>query len=178
MIDRIKLFFKKKKRVSGDPISMDAEQLKETIEDLREYIKICEESSKYSNQRFDYLVIVLSSTGILFLANLLSYFNEKEVPINLNLFSGAIGLFVFTILINFISQYLSMKSHAEEARLSKKKISDIRQSSVYDERLYSTLQNQLDGLDGWVRLINIGTIFTLSLGAVFGIVFYLVGVAQ
>lgn len=173
---KLEPWFKKPKVENSEPVSLSDEEKEQLIKSNKEFLISCEESRKYSNQRLDYLAIILSSTGLIFISNVLSYFKEQSIPITTELFTCAVSLFVITILINFFSQYISLRSFSEEIKITRMKIEDAEYFQIYDENKFRRIQKSLDFLDALVVWINNATVVTIFLGAISSVLFYLVGV--
>jgi|GEM_PF-4297034 len=162
----MKLFIKWFKPRTHPSFRLTEERRDDFVEQLEGYILSCKESAKYSNQRFDYLVIVLSSAAIIFIANLLKFFHEQKIVLFLDYPLYAIGAFGLGIVLNFVSQYISLRSHLGEIHLTQKKVSDLRAERTFREALYARRQRILDRLDFTVILMNIVCLILLLVGAI------------
>lgn len=79
-------------------------------DELKERQKIVWQNMFYSIQRIDILIISVSGAGIYLCLEALKFMYQNKLPIHWALKWSA-GFFVFAIVINFISQYLSYKTN-------------------------------------------------------------------
>ncbi len=81
--------------------------------DFKERQKTVWQNMFYSIQRIDLLVISVSGAGIYLCLESLKFMYSNKLPINCSLKVSA-GFFVFAIVTNFISQFLSYQSNMND----------------------------------------------------------------
>jgi hypothetical protein len=99
---------------------MNEEELKDQkyIEELKEYVVTAESRIKYSLERFDILIISLSSGGLLLVMNLYTNFPcSNKTPINMSWFFFSIAL-----IINLLSQITGYLANKYDLRFTKNEI--------------------------------------------------------
>ena len=91
------------------------------IEDLKEYIKSAESRAKYSIERFDILIISLSSGGI---ALSVSFFDKFESIDKNNVFYGCL-FFAISLIINLLSQVTGYYANRNDIKYSNEEIREL-----------------------------------------------------
>jgi hypothetical protein len=91
------------------------------MDKVRERQKLSWEGMFYSMQRIDFLIISICGAGIYLCLNTIKHFAEKNQDIDLLIrISG--GLFLFGIIINFLSQIFGFKANEQDYLMCSAKI--------------------------------------------------------
>ena len=91
------------------------------IEDLKEYIKSAESRANYSIERFDILIISLSSGGI---ALSVRFFDKFESIDKNNVFYGCL-FFAISLIINLLSQVTGYYANRNDIKYSNEEIREL-----------------------------------------------------
>lgn len=86
--------------------------------ELEEYLKVLRKNKFYSAKRLDILVILISTSGILLITTVIK--NKLE---SIGLMVG-LALFALSIVINILTQILSMESHSLMEKIYTQKLSN------------------------------------------------------
>jgi len=133
---------------------------KEHLSDLKDYVSQAEERVKYSLERFDILIISLSSGGLVLALNLFKNFQKMSIEKNFLKLSWL--FFSLALIINLLSQvtgYLANKY-------------DIKGTN---NEIYELEKKELEGSQKWIdrhqktwnlltKWLNILSFFTLATG--------------
>ena len=97
------------------------EKLKEEkyIQKLKEHIKCCEDAMKYSLDRFDILIITLSSGALGFSMSFIKDVAKNNNYHHLTLLKFSWLLFGISLIANLLSQVTSFFAHQYELKISK-----------------------------------------------------------
>jgi len=137
---------------------------KKHIEYLKEYIKSAESRAKYSIERFDILIISLSSGGIALSVG----FYDKFESVNKNsVFYGCL-FFAISLIINLLSQVTGYYANRNDIKYSKEEIRELEKKQFkkdyqkYDcyKRIFDFLTNLFNGFS--LLGLIVGIVFILS----------------
>lgn len=107
-------------------------------DDLIEYLKELRNNKYYTRQRIDTILIVISTSGIFVLSNLL--IQEKYQLIGLK---ASVLFFALAIILNLISQVLSSELHTSIEHIYQKKINDLRYKNEIQEQQYKEKEKRI-----------------------------------
>ncbi|PHQ30183.1 hypothetical protein [Leeuwenhoekiella nanhaiensis] len=142
------------------------ENNKRKLQRLLEYRNLSYDAMVYSQQRMDLLIISISGAGIY------GILESKKIVItdvdildeNLdNLFSWGFALFVFAIIINFVSQYFSYKCHRADYRMYGDEIYVLENPKKKEEVEFEIkeLDNIAASSNKITRILNVASILSL-----------------
>lgn len=127
--------------------------------DYKERQKIVWQNMFYSIQRIDLLIISVSGAGIYLCLESLKFMYSNKLPVNYSL-KVAAGLFVLSIVANFISQFLSYHSNMNDYLYcveNQKEVQDDesqRKAIIYDDK-----SERFDKQNTYFNYISAGLMF-------------------
>jgi hypothetical protein len=137
--------------------------------------KIVWDSLFYTNQRMDLLIITISGAGIYTCGEVSKYFIEKKLPIS-NELKIAASLFVFSIIVNFISQWFASVTHnSDYCSIIYQLDDEIDESIPLEERelflkkrkeQIDHYENRSDSFNKWTLRCNTTSIVLMFLGLI------------
>lgn len=149
------------------------EKTPQVITDLRERKKLIWDSLFYSHQRMDLLIITISGAGLYAISEVCKYLLEQKIPVT-NFLKIAAALFVLSIIMNFLSQFFSAKTHhkdycstilqLEETRTPEQDAELVRYSDESQEHNKTT--HKLNVASMWLMFSGLLAL-TLTLFAIF-----------
>lgn len=117
------------------------------IEKLKEHIKCCEDAMKYSMDRFDILIISLSSGALGFSMSFIKDIAKANNYSFLGLLKFSWVLFGLALITNLLSQLTSYFAHKYEMKISKNLIRKEKgKESALNETKYETRKKRFDSL--------------------------------
>lgn len=140
---------------------------KKHISDLKEYLTKAEERVKYSSERFDILIISLSSGGLILALSLFenfknSYIDKSYIKLSWLFFSLA-------LIINLSSQVTGYLANKYDIKGTKNDIYKIEgKETLGNQKWIDRYQNISDFLTKW---FNIVSFISLTIGIIFLILF-------
>ena len=140
---------------------------KEHISDLKEYLTKAEERVKYSLERFDILIISLSSGGLILALNLFKNFQDPRVDKSFIKVSWL--FFSLALIINLSSQVTGYLANKYDIKGTKNDINKIEgKKNVENQKLIDIYQNISDFLTKWFNIISF---IALTIGIILLILF-------
>ncbi len=140
---------------------------KEHISDLKEYLTKAEERVKYSLERFDILIISLSSGGLVLALNLFKNFQDSCIDKNFIKFSWL--FFSLALIINLSSQVSGYLANKYDIKGTKNDIYKIEGKDIIgNQKWIDRYQNISDFLTKW---FNILSFVSLTIGIILLILF-------
>lgn len=140
------------------------------VKRLEEYIVSCKESAKYSIDRFDILIISLSTGALGFSIAFIKDFVKDKINPNLLLIKISWIVFAIAIIMNLLSQKTSYYSHILEIKLTKIKIKKLK-----GKENCSNCENRLNFktniLDSLTTFFNISSLILLIAGIILTLIF-------
>lgn len=138
---------------------------KQHINNLNEYIKTAESRAKYSLERFDILIITLSSGGI---ALSMSFFeNFKEIN-KTQVYIGCI-FFAIAVIINLLSQITGYYANRFDIMYSIQEVRELEKKEFEsDYKKYDCYKKFFDFI---TTLFNICSLLSFMIGITFIILF-------
>lgn len=139
------------------------------VENLEKHLDRTRDSSKYASDRFDILIVTISTTALVVtLGSVNNLIGKNEVDTSLLKISWL--LFVVTIITNLTSQLTSYYSHRTEEKITRNLIRIERNKDPlgkqdYLERLSSRLNNA-------TQIFNMTSFITLFLAIIVIVIFY------
>jgi hypothetical protein len=134
------------------------------IQRLRSHEERTLAKKTYSIQKFDLLVVTLSGAGIYTIFEMLKFlkttdpFKGQNIETTVLEWSG--GLFVASVIVNFLSHWSGFKANALEARCIMKEFK--LESKNLNKKDRQNLQSDIEKLDGNITAYNtITTIFNV-----------------
>lgn len=126
---------------------------KEHISDLKEYLTKAEERVKYSLERFDILVISLSSGGLVLALNLFKNFQDSLINKSFIKFSWL--FFSLALIINLSSQVTGYLANKYDIKGTKNDIYEIEgKKTVGNQKWIDRYQNISDFLTKWFNILS------------------------
>lgn len=139
------------------------------IQQLKDHIKCCEDAMKYSMDRFDILIITLSSGALGFSMSFIKDIAKSNNYNYLILLKFSWLLFGSSLILNLISQVTSYFAHKYEMRISKSLIKKERgKAGIPNER---GLEKTKKFFDSCTNYLNFISLLSLILGIVVLIIF-------
>ena len=140
---------------------------KEHLTDLKDYLTKAEGRVKYALERFDILIISLSSGGLVLALNLFKNFQDK--CINKDFLKLSWLFFSLALIINLLSQVTGYLANKYDIKGTKNEIYKIEKKEVKgNQKLIDKYQYISDFLTKW---FNILSFLTLSAGIVLLVLF-------
>lgn len=138
---------------------------KKYLKELKAYTIKAETREKYSIERFDILIISLSSGGI---ALCMSFFeNFKEID-KLHVYNACI-YFAVALVINLISQLTGYYANKYDIKYIKEEIRELEKKDFKSNyKIYDCYQNIFDKL---TKLFNMISLLCFIIGIIFLIIF-------
>ncbi len=138
---------------------------KKYLKELKAYTIKAETREKYSIERFDILIISLSSGGI---ALCMSFFeNFKEID-KLQVYNACI-YFAVALVINLISQLTGYYANKYDIKYIKEEIRELEKKDFKSNyKIYDCYQNIFDKL---TKLFNMISLLCFIIGIIFLIIF-------
>lgn len=138
------------------------------IEELKEHIKCCEDSMKYSLDRFDILIITLSSGALGFSLSFIKEATKNQFN-HLFFLRYSWILFGVALISNILSQVTSYFAHVYEMKISKSLIRKEKgKDPIKNELKYESLKKIFDSLTKWMNGVSL---ISLIIGVAFLIIF-------
>lgn len=138
---------------------------------LEEKQKRTWEALFYSNQRIDLLLITISGAGIYVCLEALKYFNEKNIPISPIIKCSAV-LLLSAIILNFISQWFSFKTHFFDYQVDDLNIAN-ENLKTKDKHVTTILEKKSDCYSYWTNFTSNTSIISMFIGLILLLVFFL-----
>ncbi|MBE7646042.1 hypothetical protein [Tenacibaculum finnmarkense] len=140
---------------------------KEHISNLKEYVSKAEERVKYSLERFDILIISLSSGGLILALNLFK--NFQNICIDKKFLKLSWLFFSLALIINLSSQVTGYLANKYDIKGAKNDIYELEKKElVGNQKWIDKYQNLSDFLTKW---FNILSFVTLIIGIILLILF-------
>ena len=137
------------------------------LSDLKSYLLKAEERVKYSLERFDILIISLSSGGLVLALNLFKNFQNN--CIDKNLLSLSWLFFSLALIINLLSQVTGYLANKYDIKGTRNEIYEIEKKSTNgNPKWIERYQNISDFLTKW---LNISSFLSLATGIILLILF-------
>lgn len=136
------------------------------IQDIAEYLQQLHKGRYYSIQRFDILIVLLATSGIYFIATSSGLESQRGSCS----FSFAIVLFVISIVVNLISQWLGYLANNACIKLYQKQYVEIRSTGKIDRDKYKPELQSDKQRTKTVHFLNALSLFSLLLAIVFATV--------
>ena len=118
----------------------------------------------YSIGRIDLLTIGISGAGIYTVFEIIKFLISQKITANFLTVKVSAFLFVTTILVNFISQYLTWKSNDIEATINNKLFLDVIGNKEKDEKEICLLDAKEELFNKIITWFNISSIVLMTLG--------------
>ena len=119
----------------------------------------------YAIGRIDLLIISISGAGIYSCFEIIKFMYSNKIESEFLMLKIAGALFVFSILLNFISQFASEYSNDKNAIYNNKKFNDLTSDDKQtEEKTYNTLECKMDLSDNVVKYSNRISSFTMLVG--------------
>lgn len=143
---------------------MDKKDKKHLLE-LKEYLTSALARAKYSIERFDILIITLSSGGI---ALSMSFFENYKSTDKTMVYNGCV-FFSFALIINLVSQGTGYFANKYDIKYVRQEIREIEKKVyVEDYEKYDCYKNVFNFL---TNLFNISSLISFIIGMVYIIIF-------
>lgn len=139
----------------------------ERISELKEYLLKAESRVKYSLERFDILIISLSSGGLILALNVYEKFKNQNI--DKDLVTTAWMFFSISLMVNLLSQVTGYLANKYDIRVTRIIIKEIESREVQESQ--KTLQCYQDISDFFTKWLNIISFFSLVIGITLLIIF-------
>ncbi|MBS4043425.1 MAG: hypothetical protein KGZ59_06375, partial [Chitinophagaceae bacterium] len=139
----------------------DSKYLELKRELSKEKYKIVWQSYLYSNQRWDLMLVAISSAGIYAIAEIAKTFYNKSQILPLE-FKVSVVLLMISIILNFISQYFSIKIHKDDMINAYYEI--LQKISEENEKEYNKNVDQIMKNDKTVNRLTKYSMYTMIIG--------------
>lgn len=144
---------------------MTPEEQKQYLEELKIYVDKLEKNCFYTIQRIDILAILLSTSGIILLTNLIDTLSKNGIK-DFTFLKLAVTLFALTIIINLLSQLFAYLSNYMLMRFYHKKIDKLKEDENYNHKKDSKKTKYATILGHSVSVLNYISIATLIVGII------------
>ncbi len=139
------------------------------LDKLEKHLETSKDSAKYASDRFDILIVTISTTALVvtigFVNNLIG---KNDVDTSLLKFSWL--LFVVTIITNLTSQLTSYYSHKTEEKITRNLIRIERNKEPIGKQ--NELEILSNRLDKTTQILNIISFITLFIAIIVIVIFY------
>jgi hypothetical protein len=130
-------------------------------DDLVEYVKQVRANKHYSHQRLDIIIVVISTSGIFLIANVLLTPNFQNLGLKISL-----TLFAFSIAFNVIGQIISSESHAMIEEIYSKKIEEFKMNESINEQAFERKEKTTRTLGLFVQVFNYASFVCVITGII------------
>jgi ATP/ADP translocase len=140
------------------------------IERLEKHIENAQSSTKYSSDRFDILIVTISTTALIVTIGSVKNFIGEDETINLGLLKASWLLFVITIIANLLSQLTSYYAHKYDIKVTrniirKEKGKPLKGNQNWNFKICAYLSNS-------TQILNLISIATLIAAIITIVKFY------
>lgn len=140
------------------------------IRKLETHLEDAKSSAKYSSDRFDILIITISSTALVTTIGFARYFLGEIENVNTNLLKVGWLLFVITIISNLLSQLSAYYSHIYDVKATTNLIRIEREKEPKgNKEKIETICNRLSSLTTY---LNHASLATLIVGIIVIVLFF------
>lgn len=137
---------------------------------LETHLENAESSAKYSSDRFDILIVTISSTALVTTIGFAKYFLSEIENVNTNLLKVGWLLFVITVISNLLSQLSAYYSHIYDAKATNNLIRIERQKEPKgNKEKIEAICNRLSCL---TTFLNHLSLVTLIAGIIIIVLFF------
>jgi hypothetical protein len=137
------------------------------LSNLKGYLLKAEERVKYSLERFDILIISLSSGGLVLALNLFKNFQDNSI--NKDLLSLSWLFFSMALIINLLSQVTGYLANKYDIKGTRNEIYELEKKPISrNSKWLERYQNTSDFLTKW---LNILSFLSLATGIILLILF-------
>jgi hypothetical protein len=136
-----------------------------TMGNLLERQKLAYQNMFYSIQRIDLLIISISGAGIYVCFETIKYLSSKELPTTV-LVKVAGGLFLFGIIVNFISQLTSYKTNREDYLKLDVELQNEEEITDEVQLEIDNHDQSSDKFDRWTQRLNLLSMFLMFGGLI------------
>ena len=131
------------------------------IEKLEKHIENAKSSTKYSSDRFDILIVTISTTALVVTIGSIKNFLGGTEAINTGLLKTSWLLFVITIIANLTSQLSAYYAHKYDIKVTQNIIRKERDKPEKgNQNKYNKLYSRYDKTTHFLNLLSMGTLFT------------------
>ncbi|UAM98384.1 hypothetical protein K8354_00725 [Polaribacter litorisediminis] len=142
------------------------------MNEVKERQKLSWEGMFYSIQRIDLLIVSISGAGIYVCLETIKYLSDKSLDVNLLIrISG--GLFLFGIIINFLSQVFGYKTNQQDFLMCQVKIDAGKKVSKKEQIQIDTYDNNSEKYSKWTDIFNYLSIGFMFLGLILIMTYFL-----
>jgi hypothetical protein len=131
--------------------------------DHKENKKLNYSNMNYSIHRIDLLIISISGAGVYLCLETLKFCYSNKIPISVSLKVSS-GLFIFSILVNFLSQFMAYEANKHEYLVAD--ISDCDTLTKQDEIEIIIHETKAEILNKTIIWANYGSSILMILGLV------------
>ena len=140
------------------------------IINLEKHLESAKASANYSADRFDILIITISTTALLVTINSSDKFIEENIFVNTKLLAISWFFLVASIILNLISQQTSYYAHIFDIKVTKNLIRKERGMALIAN--HEINENKHLILNRTTECLNILSLLTLLIGIILIVLFY------
>ena len=140
------------------------------ITNLEKHIEKASEHKKYSVDRFDILVISISTTSLVFSIGFVKDFVKDNVDINYGLLKIAWLFFTLTIIINLISQINGYYANDYDISVTKNILKEKRGFKMVGKQ--KKLMSMCNFFNGTTQILNFVSLICILTGIITLIIFF------
>jgi hypothetical protein len=136
---------------------------------LKSHLVKLENNCFYTVQRLDIVIIILATSAILFLTNLIQSLFACQA-FRVNTLKVSVSFFVLSIVANLLSQVVSNRVNEKHRVITEKKIADLEYRFKVGE--YGEEDEKANKQNKFVHWLNHGSLLSLIIGIVIATVFF------
>jgi len=140
------------------------------VKKLETHLENAKSSAKYSSDRFDILIITISSTALVTTIGFAKYFLSETKSVDTNLLKLGWLLFVCTIITNLFSQLSAYYSHVYDVKVTNNLIRIERGKEPKGDQ--AKFEKYCNGLSLTTTIFNHVSLGTLILGIIVIVIFF------
>ena len=144
------------------------------IKNLSDHRENALESARYSSDRFDILIVSISTTGLIVTIGSIKSFLEDGCIFDIYLLKGGWIFFVVAMLCNLTSQLTAYHSHKTDAKVTKNLIRGERGKEMNGNQ--EKLEKKCKILNGCTQVLNIASFIGLIIGIIMTVRFYVLNI--
>lgn len=140
------------------------------IDKLEKHMEKSNDSAKYASDRFDVLIVTISTTALVITIGFVKNFIGDDELIDTSLLKTSWLFFVITIIANLTSQLTSYYSHKMESKITRNLIRIERNKEPFGNQIRLDIISRV--LDITTQILNAISFVTLFIAIIVIVVFY------
>ena len=129
------------------------------IENYKKHCESTQQNIKYSHDRFEILILTLSSGGIVLVTSFMKDLIVAKENTNLNELKVSVTLFVITIILNLFSHVTSYYANKKDLQAVKNIIKEKEGKGMHPRQV--EIEKHKEMLNSWTMRLNAACLFTL-----------------